>query len=159
MLEHLVEGGLPEIEQGDERELLGVGLFREIGRRIEGREQGIGLRERVADEVVPATEVPPHLVEVAANLLEGGLEAVEQSPEILVGRGEVLVAEPLERVVVAIPFEPSFGALRDAGVGPVPGGLAVFGDERGDDAVDVDPIGGGGHRRMVVDPAAAPWMG
>ena len=53
LAEHLVERGAFEV-QGDERELLVVELLDEIGRRIEGGEEGVRLRA-LADEVGPAT--------------------------------------------------------------------------------------------------------
>ena len=76
--------------------LLVVELFREIGGRIEGRERRVGLRKGIADQVAPTTQIPSHLVEMAANLLEHRLQAIEQSGSVLGGGGEVIQAESSE---------------------------------------------------------------
>ena len=79
LFEHLLQGRSPQVEEGDEGELLGVELLDQVRRRVESREEGIGLGQRFAHEVVPATEVPSHLVEMATNLLGCGFEAFQQA--------------------------------------------------------------------------------
>ena len=130
--EHLAQRRLLEIEQRDEREFLGVELFDEIRSRVEGRQERVGLRQRVAHQIAPAPQIASHLVEMAADLLRCGLESVEKARSVLRVRCEVGEAERAERLIIPVRWEPAIGALGHAASRGRLGGLAVGVDDRVD---------------------------
>lgn len=113
------------------RDLLTVKLLREIGRRIELREEVIDTLKLVAPEVVVAAQRAAHFVEVPADLLQRALEAGEQARALSRVGDEVFRAERFECRGVTIGRAPPGRDAVDAGLNHGALRLAVPCDERG----------------------------
>jgi len=111
------------------RDLLAVELLREIGRRIELRENVIDALKLVPAQVVMAAQRAAHLVEVAADLLQRALEAGEQARPLGRIGDEMPGAESREPVGVAVGRAPAGGDAVDARLDHGATGLTVLRNE------------------------------
>ena len=113
-LQALFQRGHREVQQHDEPGLVGEQVLDQVRAGIIGREDSVDRQQRSHVQVHPVAQLPAHLVEIAAKLLEGVLEVLEA----LVERGrvgdEVVARECGEGFGRPVVGSPQPGCLLDA---------------------------------------------
>ena len=139
--DHFLKVGLREVEQGDEGELRGEQILRQMRRHVEGREALVDIHLRAELQLVPAPQRPADLQHVAVDLLERRREAAKDRLQLLAIGDEGVFDEGAQGGRVSVAGAPVGRHLPDAALGPDAGRLTMFLHQRGDETglVHFDP--------------------
>jgi hypothetical protein len=118
-----------EVEQGEEGHLGAEEVLIHVRREVELGEQAVRRRERTRLDVDGPGQRAAHLVEMAVDLLESPLQALEGGGELLGIGDELGFAEGGESLGVAVLGPPALGGLLDAQADAVGVVLAKAGEE------------------------------